>query len=152
MLNAEVSSLLTWVAFHTHLKAVQNSDTRYGVFKLPSVFCFDMYFLRSWATQVCAYETNLCETGHEGPEGAFSLTSALDEGCESTPRPGRFTPRNDPVLIVQEAVWAPGPVWTDTKNLAPPQGFDRSVAIPTTLSRPTNLREVSLTKHETKFT
>jgi hypothetical protein len=77
-------------------------------------------FLRSWATQVCAYETNLCETGHEGPEGALSLTSALDEGCESTPRPGRFTPRNDPVLIVQEAGWAPGPVWTDTKNLVPP--------------------------------
>jgi hypothetical protein len=36
----------------------------------------------------------------------------------STPRPGRFTPGKDPVLIVQEAGWAPGPVWTDAENLA----------------------------------
>ena len=36
----------------------------------------------------------------------------------STLRPGRFTPGNDPVPIVQEAKWAPGPVWTDAGNLA----------------------------------
>ena len=39
----------------------------------------------------------------------------------STPRP-YFTPGKDPVPIVQEAGWAPGPVWT-AENLAPP-GFD----------------------------
>jgi hypothetical protein len=33
--------------------------------------------------------------------------------------PGRFTPEKDPVLIVQEAGWAPGPVWMCAKNLAP---------------------------------
>ena len=27
------------------------------------------------------------------------------------PRPGRFTPGKGPVPIVQEAGWAPGPVW-----------------------------------------
>ena len=54
-------------------------------------------------------------TGHEGPEveqrysSTLSLTSALD-GSGSTPRPGRFTPGKDPVPIVQEAGWAPGPV------------------------------------------
>jgi len=32
----------------------------------------------------------------------------------STPRP-HFTPRIDPVPILQEAVWAPGPVWTGGK-------------------------------------
>ena len=34
-------------------------------------------------------------TGHEDPEGGsstLSLTSALDVGGWSTPRPGRFTP------------------------------------------------------------
>jgi hypothetical protein len=31
------------------------------------------------------------------------LTSALDGGGWSTPRPGRFIPGNDPVPIVQEA-------------------------------------------------
>ena len=48
----------------------------------------------------------------------LSLTSALDGGGWSTPRPGRFTPRKDPVPIVQEAGWAPGPVWTGAENLA----------------------------------
>jgi len=28
-----------------------------------------------------------------------------------------FTPRKDPVPIVQEAGWAPGPVWTGAENL-----------------------------------
>jgi len=35
-----------------------------------------------------------------------------------TPRP-LFTPGKDPVPIVQEAGWAPGPVWTGATNLAP---------------------------------
>jgi hypothetical protein len=30
-----------------------------------------------------------------------------------------FTPGKDPVPIVQEAGWAPGPVWTGAKNLIP---------------------------------
>ena len=54
-------------------------------------------------------------TGHEGPEeekmygSTLSLTSVLHRGRWLTPRPGRFTPRNDPVPTVQEARWAPGP-------------------------------------------
>jgi len=39
-----------------------------------------------------------------------------------TPRP-LFTPGKDPVPIVQEAGWAPGPVWTGAENLVP-TGFD----------------------------
>ena len=35
-----------------------------------------------------------------------------------TPRP-LFTPGKYPVPIVQEAGWAPGPVWTGEENLAP---------------------------------
>ena len=34
-----------------------------------------------------------------------------------TPRP-LFTPGKDPVPIVQEAEWAPEPVWTGAENLA----------------------------------
>ena len=45
-------------------------------------------------------------------------------GGRSTPRPGRFTPGKDPVPIVQEVGWAPGPVWTDAENLDHPPGFD----------------------------
>jgi hypothetical protein len=39
------------------------------------------------------------------------------------PRPGCFTPGNDPVPIVQEAGWVPGSVWTGAENLAL-TGFD----------------------------
>ena len=35
-----------------------------------------------------------------------------------TPRP-LFTPGKEPVHIVQEAGWAPGPVWKCAENLAP---------------------------------
>jgi hypothetical protein len=49
----------------------------------------------------------------------LSLTSVLDGVEWSTPRAGRFTPGKDPVLIVQEAKWAPGSVWTGVENLAP---------------------------------
>jgi len=45
-------------------------------------------------------------------------------GGWSTPRPGRFTPGKDPVLGVQQAGWAPKPVWTGTENLASPPEFD----------------------------
>ena len=39
------------------------------------------------------------------------------------PHHSRLTPEKDPVPIVQEAGWAPGPVWTGAENLTPP-GFD----------------------------
>ena len=65
-------------------------------------------------------------TGHEGPEGeqryssTLSLTSALDGGGWPMSSPGRFTPgKEDPVPIVQEVRWVPGPVWTGAENLAP---------------------------------
>ena len=56
----------------------------------------------------------------------------------ATPRP--LYPWKDPVHIVYEAGWAPGPVWTGAKNPAPPPGFHPrayQVVIPTVLSRPT---------------
>jgi len=62
-------------------------------------------------------------------------------GVSVTPRL-LFIPGKDPVLIVQEAGWAPGPVWTDAEKLAPTgiRPPDRpvrsSVAIPTELPGP----------------
>ena len=51
------------------------------------------------------------------------MTAAL-EGCEwSAAHRPYFTPGKDPVPIVQEAGWAPGPVWTGGKS-RPPPGFD----------------------------
>jgi hypothetical protein len=67
-------------------------------------------------------------TGHQGPRGVrgialliFNLGARSGWVVSTTPRP--LYPREDPVPIVQEAGWAPGPFWTCAKNLAPP-GFD----------------------------
>jgi len=72
------------------------------------------------------------------------MTAALEGDEWSAVRPGRsLHPRKDTVPIVQEAGWAPGPVWTGGKSLPPP-GFDpgpsspQSVAIPTELPDPHN--------------
>jgi hypothetical protein len=71
------------------------------------------------------------------------MTTAL-EGCEwSAAHRGRpLHPGKNPVPIVEEAGWAPGPVWTGAENLAPNgiRSPDRparsSVAIPTELPGP----------------
>jgi len=48
------------------------------------------------------------------------MTTALEGGEGSASRPGRsLFPGKDPAPIVQEAGWAPGPVWTGAENLAP---------------------------------
>jgi hypothetical protein len=63
-------------------------------------------------------------TGHEGPEveskysPTLSLTSAQDGvGCQHH-APAVYPRERDPVPIVQEAGWAPGPVLTVAENLA----------------------------------
>ena len=58
----------------------------------------------------------------------------------STPM-SHYTPGKDPVPILQEAGWAPGPVWTDGKSRPhwdsiPDRPARLSVAIPTELSGP----------------
>ena len=44
----------------------------------------------------------------------------------STPRP-HFTPGKDPLSILQEAGWAPGPVWTGVENLVRTGIWSRTV-------------------------
>jgi len=38
--------------------------------------------------------------------------------------PAALYPGKDPVPVVQEAGWAPGPVLSGAENLDPPPGFD----------------------------
>ena len=66
----------------------------------------------------------LC-TGRTAHRGSKGITLPFQDhdtmkgwGVSGTPRP-LFTPGKDPVHIVQEAGWTPGPVWTGTENLAP---------------------------------
>ena len=66
----------------------------------------------------------LCKgrTAHGGSRGIALLFhdhgTSRGWGVSVTPRPF-FTPGKNPVPIVQEAGWAPGPVWTGAENLAP---------------------------------
>ena len=55
--------------------------------------------------------------------------------------PAAYTPGKDPVPILQEAGWTPGPVWTDGKSRPhrdsiPNLPARSSVAIPTELPGP----------------
>jgi hypothetical protein len=47
------------------------------------------------------------------------MTTALKGGEGSVSRPGYFSSGKDPVPTVEEAGWAPGPVWTGAENLVP---------------------------------
>jgi hypothetical protein len=61
----------------------------------------------------------------------YSFMTAALEGDEwSAASPGRtLSPGKDSVSFVQEAGWAPGPVWIGAENLAPP-GFDTRTVHP----------------------
>jgi len=52
--------------------------------------------------------------------------------------PVASTPAKDPVPIVQDAGWAPRPVWTGGKS-RPPPGFDPGPSSPQSISIPTEL-------------
>jgi hypothetical protein len=60
-------------------------------------------------------------TAHRGSRGIAILFhdhgTRRGWGVSVTPRP-HCTPGKDPVPIVQEAGWTPGPVWTGAENLA----------------------------------
>ena len=51
------------------------------------------------------------------------MTTALEGVRDQRHALAALYPGKDPVPIVQEAGWAPGPVWTGAENLAA-QGFD----------------------------
>jgi hypothetical protein len=67
------------------------------------------------------------------------------------PRP-LYPRERDPVHIVQEPGWAPGPVWSSAKNFAPTgiPSPDRPVSKPTELSRllKKNMNPVTLKEFE----
>jgi len=78
-------------------------------------------------TLIHAQRLSTGRMGHRGSRGIALLF--LDHGTRKgwgvsvTPQP-HFNSGKDPVPIVQEAGWAPGPVWTGAENLVPPPGID----------------------------
>ena len=88
-------------------------------------------------------------TAHRGSRGIalpfHDHGTIRGQGVSITPLP-LFTPRKDPVPIVQEAGWVPGPVWTGAENLAPtgirsPNRPVRSQSLTDHAIRPTILHE-----------
>jgi hypothetical protein len=73
-------------------------------------------------TRVQALRLCTGRTAHTGSRGIALLFhdhgTRRGWGVSVTPRP-LFSPGKDPVPIVQEAGWVPGPVWTGAENLAP---------------------------------
>ena len=82
-------------------------------------------------------------TAHRGSRGI--ALPFLDHGTRRgwgvsvTPQ-ALFTPGEDPVPIVQEFGWAPGPVWTGAENLAP-----TGIRSPDRLARSQSLYRLSYT-------
>ena len=73
-------------------------------------------------TLVQALRLCTCRTAQRGSRGIALLIhnhgTRRGWGVSVTPRP-LFTSGKDTVPIIQEAGWAPGPVWTGEENLAP---------------------------------
>ena len=95
------------------------------------MWCTSGFRKKVKCTRVQALKLCTGRTAHRGSRGIALI--CLDHGTRRgrgvsvTPR-SIFTPGKDPVPIVQEAGWAPEPVWTGAENLAPTgiQSPDRS--------------------------
>jgi hypothetical protein len=91
-----------------------------------------MWYMQLKVKCIFVQALRLCTgcTTHRGSRGIALLfhdhVTRRGRGVSVMPRP-LFTPGKDAVPIVQEAGWAPGPVWTSAKNLTPTgnQSLDR---------------------------
>ena len=112
--------VLFYVIFGSYGKAYYSNYGLFWVCALYSKVCSDN---SEENTSALVQALRLCtgRTAHRGSRGIALLF--LDHGTRRgwgvsvTPRP-LYTPGKDKVPVVQEAGWAPGPVWTDAENLA----------------------------------
>ena len=72
-----------------------------------------------WEALVLNLYTNFPLNCYCSNSTSESILKSRCGGGWSKTRPDRFTPGKDPVPIVMEAEWAPGPVWKGAENLAP---------------------------------
>jgi hypothetical protein len=74
-----------------------------------------------------------------GPEGGkdilYSFLTSAIEGWVVSTITWPLYPEKDTIPTVQEAGWAPGPVWACARNLAPP-GFDPWTVQPVASRKP----------------
>jgi len=103
------------------------SAGNFGINVVSFVGIFDLYLdvnieKKVKCTLVQALRLCTVRTAHRGSRGIVLLFhdhgTRRGRGVSVTPRP-LFTPTKEPVPIVQEAGWAPGPVWTGAENRVP---------------------------------
>jgi len=81
------------------------------------------------------------------------MIAELEGGEWSAARPGRtLPPGKDPVPILQEAGWAPGPVWTGGKSRPHQDSIPDRPARSQSLYRPTHLGTVTANSETRKPT
>jgi hypothetical protein len=98
--------------------------------KVPCFLCvLRLFCIVSVKVKVTLEQATKAQRGYRYGS-TLSLTSAIDGGGWSTPHSGRFIPGKDPVPIVEEAGWAPGPVWTGAENLASHRDSIPGLSIP----------------------
>jgi len=141
---------------HLHRNNVYSSRTE-GTMGFLSNLSPNYCKVKVKCTLVQALRLCTGRTAHRGSRGTALLFHDHDTrrgwGVSVTPRP-LFTPGKDPVPIVQEAGWAPGPVWTSAENLAStgirsPDHPARSQSL-YWLSYPTHPNYCNITKKKTK--
>jgi hypothetical protein len=102
--------------YYTADSVMKGLTEKWGSYKA----CYLVYKVKVKCTLVQVLRFCTGHTAHRRSRGVALLFH--DHGTRSvwevsvTPRP-LFTPRKDPVPIVQEAGWDPGPVWTGAENL-----------------------------------
>ena len=110
-----IHSCFSWCWAHSRPKHVEIDKYKYTKNKL----CTSK---KVKVTLVQALRLCTGRTAHRGIRGIalpfHDHGTRRGWGVSVTPRP-LFTPGKDPVPIVQEAGWAPGPVWTAAEKLAP---------------------------------
>jgi hypothetical protein len=108
------------VCWHLKVTFMINYYISHKVWYLFCVLRNLKYIKKVKYTLVQALKLCTGRTTHRGSRGIALLFHDYGTrggwGVSVTPRP-LFTPGKDPVPIVQEAGWAPGPVWTSAENL-----------------------------------
>ena len=125
-LNISTNRVLTLQeAIHTHTHTHANTHTHTHIYIYVCV-CVCARARAIYKVKCSRYRPGLAQRVGRGIALLFH-----DRGTRrgwvvrSTPRP-HFTPGKDPVPILQEAGWAPGPVWTGD-NLVPTRIRSRTV-------------------------
>jgi hypothetical protein len=105
---------------HVHRNTCRHSEkASVCPFKLICMLAREMLFTtKILHTQCCIFNAAWYIPNNKKVKFTLEQDRRYMGGGWSTPSPGRFTPGNDQVPLVQEAGSAPGPAWMFAENFA----------------------------------